>query len=234
MKTGDLKSSEISFRHGHRARLKQKFLDGTITDDETLELLLTYAIPRCDVKPLMRRLIDKFGSTYGVVTAPIEVLTTIKGIKENTAIFLKVVHSSNVISFKNYLDSTPVFYDFSKLTDYCKLILTGKTVEEFHVLYLDSEHRLLSDDLHSSGTIDWAAVYPREIVKRALELNARSIVMVHNHPASLTSFSHEDIVTTQRLKDLLAQLGVDLFDHVLVSGGVAYSARNLHLFDKKI
>lgn len=226
-------SKEASFRQGHRARLRQKYLDGTITDDETLELLLTYAIPRCDVKPIMRRLIDRFGSTYGVITAPIETLMTIKGVKESTAIYLKVVHSSNVISFKNYLDSTPIFYDFSKLTDYCKLILSGKTVEEFHVLYLDSEMRLLTDELHSSGTIDWAAVYPREIIKHAFKLNARSVVMVHNHPGSMSSFSSQDINMTQNVREMMKIFDIDLFDHILVSGGIAYSAKNMHLMEKK-
>lgn len=224
-----MNSSDSSFRLGHRERLRKKFLQGKLVDYELLELLLTYAIPRCDVRPLARELMKTFGGTYNVLTAPVESLTKVRGIKENTAIFIKAIHELMVIGHKSYLTDTPIFHDYQKLSEYCKLLLSGKHVEEFHVLYLDANYKLLADDLHSSGTIDWAAVYPREIVKRALELNAASIVMLHNHPSGGTSFSSDDIKITGDVKKILAGIDVALFDHLLVSGNIVYSAKNMFL-----
>jgi DNA repair protein RadC len=122
-----------------------------------------------------------------------------------------------------------VFHDYKKITEYCRLLLCGKKVEEFHVLYLDSDYRLLSDDLHSSGTVDWAAVYPREILKRALEVNASSVIMLHNHPVSKTSFSIADIEITSDVRNILKNVDIDLFNHLLVSGNIVYSAKNMFL-----
>ncbi|MDR0726540.1 MAG: JAB domain-containing protein [Rickettsiales bacterium] len=122
-----------------------------------------------------------------------------------------------------------MFHDYKKITEYCRLLLCGKKVEEFHVLYLDSDYRLLSDDLHSSGTVDWAAVYPREILKRALEVNASSVIMLHNHPVSKTSFSIADIEITSDVRNILKNVDIDLFNHLLVSGNIVYSAKNMFL-----
>ncbi|MDR0727169.1 MAG: DNA repair protein RadC [Rickettsiales bacterium] len=226
---GNLESKDSSFRIGHRERLRHKFLQGKLVDYELLELLLTYAIPRCDVKPLSRDLIKAFGGVSGVLAAPIESLTKVKGVKENTAVLIKLIHELMVTGHKSYLTDTPIFHDYQKLSEYCRLLLSGKPVEEFHVLYLDSNYKLLADDLHSSGTIDWAAVYPKEIVKRSLELNASSIVMLHNHPSANTSFSSDDIKITGDIKKILASIDVVLFDHLLVSGSIVYSAKNMFL-----
>jgi DNA repair protein RadC len=224
-----LNSSDSSFRKGHRDRLRQKFLENKLVDYELLELLLTYAIPRCDVRPLARELAKAFGNVYGVITAPVEALTRVSGLKENSAILIKAVHRLMLAGHQNYLADTPVFHNYRILSEYCRLILSGKRAEEFHVLYLDSNYRLLLDDLHSSGTIDWAAVYPREIIKRSLELNATSIVMLHNHPSGNTSFSNEDIAITEEVRKILAVVNISLFDHLLVSGNIVYSAKNMFL-----
>jgi DNA repair protein RadC len=224
-----LDSKNSSFRIGHRERLRKKFLQGKLVDYELLELLLTYAIPRCDVKPLARELIEIFGGTYGILTAPIDSLIKVRGIKENTAVLIKLIHELMVIGHKSYLIDKPIFHDYQKLSEYCKLLLSGKHVEEFHILYLDAHYRLLADDLHSSGTIDWTAVYLREIIKRSLELNARSVVMLHNHPNANTSFSTDDVKITMEIKKILASIDVNLFDHLLVSGNIVYSAKNMFL-----
>ncbi|MBN1324848.1 MAG: RadC family protein [Alphaproteobacteria bacterium] len=224
-----MNSKDVSYRLGHRERLRKKFSDGKLVDYELLELLLTYAIPRCDVHQLARELIDNYGSLYNIITTPYESLLKNKGIKENTAIFIKSIHEIMMRGMKNYLSDKPIFHDYQKLSEYCKLMLHGKNVEEFHILYLDSEYKLLFDDLHSSGTTDWAAVYPREILKRALELNAMSIVMLHNHPQSQTSFSLADIEITTELRNILKSVNIDLFDHLLVSGNIVYSAKNMFL-----
>lgn len=224
-----MNSKDSSYRLGHRERLRKKFSDGKLVDYELLELLLTYAIPRCDVRPLAHQLMENYGTLYNIITAPIESLMKNKGVKENTAVFIKSIHEIMKRGAKDYLQTKPIFHDYQKLAEYCKVMLYGKQIEEFHILYLDSEYKLLSDDLHSSGTIDWAAVYPREILKRALDLNAASIVMLHNHPQSMSSFSTDDIEITTELKNILKTVNIDLFDHLLVSGNIVYSAKNMFL-----
>ena len=223
-----------SLQSGHRARLRKKFLDGQLTEYEILELLLTYAIPRRDVRTLSRQLYKKYGSIHSLLSAPLESLMENDGIKENTATFFKVIHKLMELEYKTALDTSPIFHNYEKLENYCKVLLSGKHVEEFHILYLDSQYKLIKDDLHSSGTIDWAAVYIREIVKKALDLNAHSIVMLHNHPSGYTSFSSQDIAITQELENALEKLGIGLYDHMLVSGDIIYSARNMHLLDKSL
>lgn len=226
MKTDE---KDLSFRVGHRERLRQKFLDDKLTDYELLEMLLSFVIPRRDVRPLARGLIEQFGSVYQVITAPIDSLIAFKGVGRNTAIFIKSIHKIMLAGYKSNLDKVTIFHNEKILTNYCLLLMAGKTKEEIHILYLDEDNRLLADDLHSVGTVDWAAAYPREILKRALELNAKSIVMLHNHPKPNTSFSIDDIELTERVKDLLSTVDIDVHDHYVVSGGIVYSARNMFL-----
>ena len=220
-----------SLQSGHRARLRKKFLDGQLAEYEILELLLTYAIPRRDVRALSRQLYKKYGSIHHLLSAPIESLMENDGIKENTATFFKVIHKLMELEYKMVLDTSPIFHNHEKLENYCKILLSGKLIEEFHVLYLDSSYKLIKDELHSSGTIDWAAVYVREIVKKALDLNAQSIVMLHNHPSASSCFSSQDISITEELVKALEQLGIKLYDHLLVSGDIVYSARNMNLLN---
>lgn len=228
-----IKNEELqSLQSGHRARLRQKFLDNQLKDYEILELLLTYAIPRRDVRTLSRQLYKKYGSIHNILAAPVESLMDNEGIKENTATFFKVIHKLMEMEYKIALDSSPIFYNFEKLENFCRILLSGKTVEEFHVLYLDSQYKLIKDKLHSSGTIDWAAVYVREIVKDALDLNAASIVLLHNHPGSCNSFSEQDVSITTELENALSKLKITLYDHLLVSDNIVYSARNMHLLNK--
>ena len=226
MKTDE---KDLSFRVGHRERLRQKFLDDKLTDYELLEMLLSFVIPRRDVRPLARGLIEQFGSVYQVITAPIDSLIAFKGVGRNTAIFIKSIHKIMLAGYKSNLDKVTIFHNEKILTNYCLLLMAGKTKEEIHILYLDEDNRLLADDLHSVGTVDWAAAYPREILKRALELNAKSIVMLHNHPKPNTSFSVDDIELTERVRDFLSTVDIDVHDHYVVSGGIVYSARNMFL-----
>ena len=230
IKTEDLQS----LQQGHRARLRKKFLDGQLTEYEILELLLTYAIPRRDVRTLSRQLYKKYGNIHNILSASVDSLMENEGIKENTATFFKLIHKLTQLEYKTVLDSAPIFHNFEKLENYCKSILGGKTIEEFHVFYLDSNFKLIEDELHSSGTIDWAAVYIREIVKHALDINAVSIVLLHNHPSAYTSFSTQDIQITQELENALSKLGIGVYDHLLLSGDVIYSARNMHLLNSKL
>lgn len=227
MKTDD---KDLNFHVGHRERLRQKFVDGKLADYELLELLLSFVIPRRDVRPLARGLMQKFGGLYPVLTAPIGKLTEYPGVGRNTAIFLGAIHQIMSAGYRAELDGGPVFHNDKILINYCLLQMSGKDKEEIRILYLDENRRLLADDLHSIGTVDWAAAYPREILKRALELNAKSIVMVHNHPTPNTTFSTDDIKLTQQVADLLTTVDIDVLDHYVVSGGIVYSARNMFLF----
>lgn len=222
-----------SLQNGHRARLRKKFLDGQTADYEIIELLLMYAIPRRDVRALSRQLYKKYGSIHQILAASVESLMENDGIKENTVAFFKMIYKLMELEYKVVLDSAPIFHKYEKLENYCKVLLSGKAIEEFHVFYLDSRYMLIEDELHSSGTIDWAAVYVREIAKRALDLNAHSVVLLHNHPTSCSCFSSQDIKITEEVESVLEKLGIDLYDHLLVSGDIVYSARNMHLLTEK-
>ncbi len=230
-----IKSEDLqSLQQGHRARLRQKFLDGQLAEYEMLELLLTYAIPRRDVRMLSRQLYKKYGDIRHLLDAPMESLINNDGIKENTAVFFKLIHKLTELEYRKILDKAPIFHNYEILENYCKILLIGKQIEEFHVFYLDGQYKLIFDELHSSGTVDWAAVYVREIVKKALDLNARSVVLLHNHPSEGCSFSTPDIQITQELENTLEKLNIKLYDHLLVSGDVIYSARNMRLLDKRL
>lgn len=221
-----------AFHNGHRERLRQKFLEDKITDYEFLELLLAFAIPRRDVRPLARGLIQKYSGLHQIYSMPLETLMQFPGLGRNTAIFLKAIQYAMLTEYREHLDKRPIFHTYQTLTNYCLTLLGAKNIEEFHVFYLDSEHRLLLDEKHSVGTVDRAYIYPREIAKRALNLNARSIVLLHNHPTAGVPFSSEDIEITTITQDILAPLGIELYDHFLVSGGQVSSARNKQLLNK--
>lgn len=224
-----MKTDDLDFHLGHRERLRQKFLDNKLTDYEQVELLLSFVIPRRDVRLLARGLLTKFGGISQILTAPIDSLIEYKGLGKNTAIFIKLINQIMVAGYKEQLNNQAVYLNDKIIANYCNSLLAGKNVEEFHVLYLNEERKLLSDDLHSVGTCDWVAVYTREIVKRALELNASCVILLHNHPTPNTSFSSDDIELTTQVKEALAPLNIDLYDHYVVSGGIIYSARNMFL-----
>lgn len=219
------KTDEL-FHSGHRERLKQKLLDGKLTSYEKLELLLTYAIPRRDVRPLARLLIQKFGGVYFVLCAPYEELITVPGIGRSAAILIKLFHELSLVSYQERAESDMYLSDDKFIQDYCRALVSGKTVEEFHVLYLDGNSRLIKQEIHNRGTFDQADVYPREVACRALELNAVSVILVHNHPVSYNSFSYEDAEITSIIENCLNVFGITLYDHyVVASNGVVHSMR---------
>lgn len=225
-------SDDKLFRLGHRDRLRQKFLDGKLTDTELLELLLAGVIPRRDVRVLARSLVQRFGSTSQVFGAPLDSLEQVTGVGHNTAVHLKLINELLVRGYKTRMLEQVVFRDEGVIKNYCLTLLSGKSVEEMHVLYLDKELRMLQDETHSVGTIDWAPVFNREIIKKALNLNVRSIALLHNHPGG-GSFSSDDINVTIELEAALNSLNIELYDHYVVSNGILHSMRNSHLLDKK-
>ena len=220
-------TSDSNFYNGHRERLRQKFLDDKLAEYEKLELMLGYVVPRRDMRPLAHALIKKFGSIGQVLTASYQDLTSFPGVGKNIAIFLKLVHQIVLDGYKTAMDTRPIFHDINILKNYCKWSLANKQIEEFHVLYLDSEYKLLQDETHSRGTFNTSSVYVREIVKHALALNATGIVLVHNHPTTDQTFSSTDIRTTEEIKKLLESLDIKLYDHLLVSKCSIYSARDI-------
>lgn len=223
--------TDTSFHAGHRERMRQKFLDGKLADYELLELALSFAIPRRDVRPLSRALMQKFGTVYQILTASVEELSAVPGMGRNSAIFIKVMHSMMTIGFRNYLAKVPLFHDNTQFENYCRLQIGGKSVEELHVLYLDNRKCLLEDECHSVGTVNESSIYPAEIARHALELKARSVALVHNHPTPFMSFSKPDIKATTELASVLNAINIELYDHYVVSGSTVYSARNMHLLD---
>jgi DNA repair protein RadC len=225
-----MKKEKIATDHrkGHRKRLREKFLERKCTDKELMELLLTYALPRVDVKPIVHALLKKYGNIYRVITMPYEELLRIPGIGKVSAVFLKALYDLMLVDYKYYLSEQPMFVCQKRLEDYCRLALLGKRQEEFHVLYLDFGRRLMTDDTHAVGTMNCVGVYPREILRCALDLNARYVILLHNHPDGNGSFSQDDIELTMKIKEKLDVDGIEIIDHFLLVDDVLYSARNLH------
>ncbi|MBV5266030.1 JAB domain-containing protein [Pinisolibacter aquiterrae] len=183
---GDPPDAEpIDHRHGHRERLKARFRDAgadALPDYELLELLLFRSIPRRDVKALAKELIRRFGSFAEVLGAPVERLTEVPGIGEAVATDLKLVRASGLRMAKGEVRKKTVLSSWSQVLDYCRSAMAFETREQFRILFLDKRNGLIADEVQQTGTVDHTPVYPREIVKRALELSASAIILVHNHP----------------------------------------------------
>lgn len=218
-----------NFRIGHRARMRQKFLDDKLTDDELLELLLSYAIPRRDTKPIAKLLVSQFGNVQRILSASVDDLCQIDGIGPNVAIFLRAIREITLLNYKQQISEQPLFHDHKRLENYARLLLMEKREEEFHILYLDSVRRLIKDDNHSKGTSNNVTVYPREILKRALDLNAKFVILMHNHPDGTRFFSTDDLAVTEATKRILDVVGIKVDDHLLVANDLVFSAKNMML-----
>lgn len=222
-------TNDKSLSSGHRVRLREKFLATGLVDYELLELILTALIPRIDVKPIARTLLKTFGGLHQVFSAPIDALIKIPGIGKNTATY---IHAINAVIMKNYewqMRDAPIFHEHKILENWAKNLLATKTTEEFHVLYLDAKYKLLRDELHSAGTTNWSAVYPREILHTALNLGAGAVALLHNHPNGMCNFSTDDIKMTTEIIHILAAAGIQFYDHYLVASGLVISAKAANL-----
>lgn len=209
---------------GHRDRLRQKFLKAArhdaleaIHDYELLELILFQALPRRDVKPLAKALIARFGSLGAVFAAPPESLMQVEGVKETTAIALKTVAAAALHMIREDVIDKPVLSSWERLLDYCHAAMAHRDTEQFRILFLDRKNRLVADELQQKGTVDHTPVYPREVVKRALELQASAIIIVHNHPSGDPQPSRADIEMTKRIHEACRAVGVVLHDHVVIA-----------------
>jgi DNA repair protein RadC len=208
-----------SYLADHRARLRQRFMDGgagAMPDYEMLELVLFRAIPRQDVKPLARALLDSFGDFNRVVTAPIARLREVKGVGDTVITELKIIEASAQRMMRSRVMQRPVLSSWDALLDYCHTAMAHRETETFRVLYLDRKNVLIADEEQARGTVDHVPVYPREVVKRGLELNASALILVHNHPSGDPTPSQADIQMTTQVRQAAEVLGLTLHDHLIV------------------
>jgi DNA repair protein RadC len=207
--------------HGHRERLRQRFLEGgadALPDYELLELIL-FAIPRKDTKKLAKDLIAEFGSFQEVISADAATLATFKGVGETGAAMLKAVQAAAQRLLRPEMNEAEVISSWGALIGYLTVKAAYEPIEQFRVLYLDRKNKLILDEPLGKGTVDHTPVYPREVVKRALELNASAVIMCHNHPSGDPKPSRADIDMTRKVKDALGAVSITLHDHVVVSRG---------------
>ena len=208
-----------SYIADHRKRLRQRFLEGgaaAMPDYEMLELVLFRAIPRQDVKPLARRLLDVFGDFNRVVSAPAARLQEVKGVGDTVVLELKLVEAAAQRLARSRILHRPAISSWDALLDYCRTAMAHREIEQFHVLYLDRKNTLIADEAQGRGTVDHVPVYPREVVKRALELNASALILVHNHPSGDPTPSEADIAMTERIRAAAEALGLTLHDHLII------------------
>jgi len=215
---------------GHRQRIKERFMLGQgkdMADYEFLELLLTYAIPRKDTKPLAKALIKKFGSFAKVVFANKELLMSFSGLKENSIILLDIVREAAIrMTWQNLAsDDEPVIATWDSLLDYCRMSLANKTREEMVILMMDAKYRVIAKEVQQRGTTDMVAIHPTEVVRSALANNAKYVVMVHNHPSGSLKPSQPDVWVTEQVKKALDGVGIKLHDHLIISEEGYYSFR---------
>jgi DNA repair protein RadC len=218
--------------HGHRDRLRARFREaGTdaLTDYELLELLLFRALPRRDVKPLAKDLIAKFGSFAEAVSAPAARLAEVKGMGEAAIAELKIVQAAASRLARGQVKKRPVLSSWSNVLDYCRTAMAFAEKEQFRVLFLDKRNQLIADELQQTGTVDHTPVYPREVVKRALELSATAIILVHNHPSGDPTPSRADIQMTQTIVEIAQPLGISVHDHIIVGKEGHASFKGLRL-----
>jgi DNA repair protein RadC len=217
---------------GHRERLRTRFLKGgadAMPDYELLELTLFAAVPRRDTKPLAKALLARFGSFAEVIAAPAARLMEIKGVGMSVVQQLKIVQAAAHRSAKTGVINRPVLSSWTALLDYCTAAMARVTNEEFRVLFLDRKNVLIADEVQNRGTVDHTPVYPREIVKRALELSASSIILVHNHPSGDPTPSKADIAMTREVVTAARTLGIAVHDHLVIGRGGHASFKSLGL-----
>lgn len=208
-----------SYIADHRARLRTRFREGgaaALPDYELLELVLFRAIPRQDVKPLARLLIETFGDYNRALSASPSQLGQVKGVGEAVITELKIVEAAAQRLARAKVMERHVMSGWQALLDYCHTVMAHRDTEQFRVLYLDRKNVLIADEEQARGTVDHVPVYPREVVKRALELNASALILVHNHPSGDPTPSQEDIAMTAQIDSAAQTLGLTLHDHIII------------------
>lgn len=206
--------------HGHRARLRERFVIGgeqTMQDYELLELLLFMAIPQRDVKPLAKELLQSFGSLSAIINAPHSTLSQTNGISDNTATAIKTVSAIANRMMKQDLMEIPLLNNWARLMDYCHMSTDHETREHFRIFFLNKKNMLIADEVQASGTIDHTPAYPREIMKRALELGATAMILMHNHPSGDPQPSKADLDMTRMIIDAAKPFNITIHDHIVMA-----------------
>jgi len=223
---------EASFREGHRERLRSRFIKtgaGSLQDYEMLEILLFYAIPRRDVKLIAKEMLRSFGSVQRVISADIADLVKIKGITENSAVLIKSVYALSQLMLKEEVEGRPILNSWKKLMDYCHVSMAYEKREQFRVLYLNKKNELMAEEIQQIGTVDHTPVYPREILKGALDKGATAVILVHNHPSGDSMPSNADIEMTKEIVKAASSMGIVVHDHVIISKEGTTSFKSLGL-----
>lgn len=208
-----------SYIKDHRKRLRSRFMSGgsnAVPDYEMLELVLFRAIPRRDVKPLAHQLISAFGDFNRVLSAPIERLIEIDGVGDAVIVELKIVEAAAHRLARSKIMERHVISSWDAIVDYCHTTMAHRETEQFRVLYLDRKNVLIADEEQGRGTVDHVPVYPREVVKRALDINASALILVHNHPSGDPTPSEADLIVTNQIQDAAEALGLVLHDHLII------------------
>jgi len=213
---------------GHRERIRQKLLTAgpdALADYELLEVLLFFAILRQDTKPIAKALIERFGSFAGVLAAPPAELREVKGVGDAAVAVIKAAQAAALRLLRAEARERPVLNNWDRLAAYLTAAMSREAVEQFRVLFLDTRNRLIADEAQARGTVNHTPVYPREVVKRALELGATALILVHNHPSGDPTPSRADIEMTGEVKAASGALGIVLHDHLIVGNGRILSFR---------
>ncbi|MBF0249520.1 MAG: DNA repair protein RadC [Alphaproteobacteria bacterium] len=230
----DTPTSETAKPHyaGHRARLRERFLKSKgadLADYELIELLLFAAMPRRDVKPVAKALLARFGSFAGVMNADPAELQKVGGVGETAAVSLMAVRQAAERLLQDDVMNQPVLGNWQSLMDYLRVAMGRNKTEQFRVLFLNRKNVLIVDELQQEGTVDHTPVYPREVIKRALDLGASALILAHNHPSGDPKPSQADIEMTRELQAAGEKLGIQLHDHVVVSRSGTTSFKTLGL-----
>ena len=216
--------------HGHRERLRERFFDAgpeALSDYELLEMALFAAIPRRDTKPLAKELLKKFGSFTEVIHAPVTRLREVKGIGEACISQLKLLAAASSRAAKREIARKVALSSWNEVIDYCRSSMAFSDKEQFRLLFLDKRNQLI--EIQQTGTVDHTPVYPREVIKRALELSATALILVHNHPSGDPTPSNADIQMTKAIVDIASPLGISVHDHIIVGKNGHASLKGMRL-----
>lgn len=210
--------------HGHRKRLKERFVEAlredsssNFPDYEVLELLLFYCIPRKDVKQDAKKIINEFGSISNILTADLINLENSENVPASFIPLIKLVNEASIRILKERIQKKNILTSWQSVLDYCKAAMGYESKEQFRIIFLDQKNRIIKDEVQQKGTIDEISIFPREIIKRALEINASSLILTHNHPSGDPSPSKEDIEITENIERALNTMDIRLHDHLIIA-----------------
>ena len=228
-----LAEAAADHREGHRDRARRRFLqvgEQGLADYELLELVLHIVLPRRDTKALAKELLQRFGSFSAVLAAAPSRIAEVKGMTEVSATSLKIIQAAGQRFARDRVDrDMPILGSWSALIDYCRAAMAVEDVEQFRILVLDKKNRLIADEVQQTGTVDHTPVYPREVIKRSLELGASSLILVHNHPSGDPTPSTADVQMTRQINDIARPLNIAIHDHVIIGRSGHASLKGLKL-----